>query len=228
MRRVGWEQGWVWGQCVRAGAGSGGGHQSPTEWQCGDHWLHCGVQQLQCTAATMEAACTSPSSSPAPGPHLDTGQPHCCCFSHDFVTLLPSPNGYPLLMLFVILEEVSLSVACVHCHPLPCRAECQCTAATRHSASISSYLGPALAPGPAWWRPFIATSANYPTKETNGIKKSKPMYPQWQPNSIDNDVRGTFLHRKVFVVRTNLRMYTVWFLPYASLSLCCCTAHDEG
>ena len=68
------EQGWVWGQCVRAGAGSGGGHQSPTEWQCGDHWLHCGVQQLQCTAATMEAACTSPSSSPAPGPHLDTGK----------------------------------------------------------------------------------------------------------------------------------------------------------
>ena len=56
------------------------------------------------------------------------------------------------------------------------------------------------------------------------------MYPQWQPNSIDNDVRGTeytFLHRKVFVVRTNLRMYTVWFLPYASLSLCCSTAHDE-
>lgn len=131
----------------------------------------------------------------------------------------------------VILEEVSLSVACVHCHPLPCRAECQCTAATRHSASISSYLGPAPAPRPAWWRPFIATSANYPTKETNGIKKSKPMYPQWQPNSIDNDVRGTeytFLHRKVFVVRTNLRMYTVWFLPYASLSLCCSTAHDEG
>ena len=102
---------------MRAGAGSGGGHQSPTEWQCGDHWLHCGVQQLQCTAATMEAACTSPSSSPAPGPHLDTVQPHCCCISHDFVTLLPSPNGYPLLMLFwrKCLCQWPVYIA-THCH----------------------------------------------------------------------------------------------------------------
>ena len=40
-----------------------------------------------------------------------------CCFSHDFVTLLPSPNGYPLLMLFwrKCLCQWPVYIA-THCH----------------------------------------------------------------------------------------------------------------
>ena len=112
---------------------------SPTEWRCGDHWLHCGVQQLVYS--------------------YNGGRPHqpiiitltrsssghcCCCISHDFEALLPSLKGCPSLMLFwtmCLSQWPVASVHCQYCHPLPCRAECQCTAATRHSASISSYLG---------------------------------------------------------------------------------------
>ena len=145
---------------------------SPTEWRCGDHWLHCGVQQLVYS-------------------RHNGGRPH----QPIIITLTRSSSGHcrTLLLLHfsrfwgtfafsegvsfidVILEEVSLSVASGQCTLLvlpPIAMQSRVPVYSGHSP-LRLYLiisWPAPAPGPAWWRPFIATSANYPTKETNGIK----------------------------------------------------------
>ena len=194
MRRLRWDQGWVWGQRV-TGPGLGPGAATIAYWVA----VWWPLAPLRCTAASVQPPQWRP---PAPAHHhhphpvliwtlcSHTAAAACVMILRHFCFLWRGVLHWCYSGQCVLVRghwPVYIASIATHCH-----AE-QSASVQRPLATppLSHHILAGPGPRPCVMKTIHCNFCKLSNKGNQWNKKCKPIYSQWQPNSIDNDVLGT-------------------------------------